>query len=117
MASSVRSLKTLLQHRSSLIDAREIILKFVAGSTLQFYTGIGLHTGSFRVPFGGLTLRFLHLLAGVGVGRGVLAGELLAGGLLAGEGALDGGGGGGGVGRELFTQNYSPEILFQNDRL
>jgi hypothetical protein len=54
MASSVRSLKTLLQHRSSLIDAREILLKFVAGSTLQFYTG--LHTGSFRVPFGELHL-------------------------------------------------------------
>jgi hypothetical protein len=54
MASSVRSLKTLLQHRSSLIDAREIILKFVAESDLQFY--IGLHTGSFGVPFGGLTL-------------------------------------------------------------
>ena len=55
MASSVQSLKTLLQHRSSLIDAREIILEFVAGSQLQFY--IGLHTGSFKVPFGGLTLR------------------------------------------------------------
>jgi hypothetical protein len=54
MASSVQSLKTLLQHRSSSIDAREIILEFVAGSTLQFY--IGLHTGSFKVLFGGLRL-------------------------------------------------------------
>ena len=44
MTSSVDSLKSKLHHRSSLLDAREIILEFVTGSTLQFY--IGLHSGS-----------------------------------------------------------------------
>jgi hypothetical protein len=54
MAQSVRSLKTLLRHCSSLFDTRDVILKFVDGSTFQFY--IALHTGSFKVPFGGLHL-------------------------------------------------------------
>jgi hypothetical protein len=54
MASSVESLKTLLGQCSSLFDTRDVILKFVDGSTFQFY--IGLHTGSFKVPFGGLHL-------------------------------------------------------------
>jgi hypothetical protein len=56
MASSVESLKTLLQHRSPLSAARDNILKFVAGSRLQFYIGLHTGTGSFKVPFGGLHL-------------------------------------------------------------